>query len=82
MLSRQQYWHALPDGLGAHGLPGLPRCPAPKLMGHVVRDAYAKLNEHGYTPVYPEAGQAPAEQSDDCPLVDPPWSAPSRPDHS
>jgi hypothetical protein len=34
-------------------------------MGHVVRDAYAKLNDHVYTPVYPEAGQAPASGNPD-----------------
>jgi hypothetical protein len=27
-----------------------------KLMARVTRDAYAKLSDHGYTPVYPQAG--------------------------
>jgi hypothetical protein len=36
-----------------------------RLMGQVVRDAYAKLKEHGYTPVYPQAGQTPAGSESD-----------------
>jgi hypothetical protein len=63
MLSRQQYWHALPDGWENMDYPAF-LAARRRLMGHVVRDAYAKLNERGYTPVYPQAGQAPAEQSD------------------
>ena len=35
-----------------------------KLMGHVVRDAYAKLNENGYSPVYPQAGPSPSAPAD------------------
>ncbi len=62
-LSRQQYWHALPDGWEEMDYPAF-LAARRRLMGHVVRDAYANLNEHGYTPVYPKAGQAPAEQSD------------------
>jgi hypothetical protein len=61
-LSRQQYWHALPDGWEEMDYPDF-LAARRRLMGHVVRDAYAKLNEHGYTPVYPKAGRAPAEQS-------------------
>ncbi len=30
-----------------------------KLMAQVVRDAYAKLTEHSYAPVYPAAGSGP-----------------------
>ena len=63
MLSRQQYWHALPDGWEHMDYPAF-LAARRRLMGHVVRDAYAKLNEQSYTPVYPEAGQAPAGQSD------------------
>jgi hypothetical protein len=66
MLSRQQYWHALPDGWENMDYPAF-LAARRRLMGHVVRDAYTKLNERGYTPVYPEAGQAPAEQSDAAP---------------
>src|ERR1022692_2844087 len=47
-------------------------------MGQVVGDAYTKLNEHGYTPVYPEAGQLPGGPDAARP-VDTPRSAPSRP---
>jgi hypothetical protein len=64
MLSRQQYWHALPDGWEHMDYPAF-LAARRQLMGHVVRDAYAKLNERGYTPIYPKAGQAPAEQSGD-----------------
>jgi hypothetical protein len=64
MLSRQQYWHALPDGWENMDYPAF-LAARRRLMGHVVRDAYAKLNERGYTPVYPEAGQAPAGRSED-----------------
>jgi hypothetical protein len=64
MLSRQQYWHALPDGWENMDYPAF-LAARRRLMGHVVNDAYAKLNERGYTPVYLEAGQALAGQSDD-----------------
>jgi Restriction Enzyme Adenine Methylase Associated len=58
MLARQRYWHALPDGWENMDYAGF-LAARRKLMGHVVRDAYARLREHGYTPVYPEAGQPP-----------------------
>jgi hypothetical protein len=64
MLSRQQYWHALPDGWENMDYRAF-LAARRRLMGLVVRDAYAKLNEHGYRPVYPQAGQAPAGQPDD-----------------
>jgi hypothetical protein len=64
MLARQQYWHALPDGWQHMDYqPFL--AERRRLMGQVVKDAYAKLNEHGYTPVYPAAGQASAAQQSD-----------------
>jgi hypothetical protein len=62
MLSRQRYWHALPDAWEQMDYPVF-LAARRRLMGLVVRDAYAKLNQHGYTPVYPEAGQPPAGQS-------------------
>src|SRR6202035_2306438 len=63
MLARQQYWHALPDGWQHMDYLAF-LAARRRLMGHVVRDAYAKLNEHGYTPVYPDAGRVPSGQSD------------------
>jgi hypothetical protein len=54
-LNRQQYWHALPRGWeGMDYQPFL--AERRKLMAQVTRDAYANLSDHGYTPVYPEAG--------------------------
>jgi hypothetical protein len=61
MLARQQYWHALPDSWEHMDYPVF-LAARRRLMGQVVSDAYAKLNEHGYTPVYPEAGQPPGGQ--------------------
>jgi len=63
VLARQQYWHALPDAWQHMDYPAF-LAARRRLMGHVVRDAYAKLNEHGYTPVYPDVGQTPGGQSD------------------
>jgi hypothetical protein len=63
MLARQRHWHALPDGWENMDYPGF-LAARRKLMGQVVRDAYARLREHGYTPVYPEAGQAPGGPSE------------------
>jgi hypothetical protein len=57
MLARQQYWHALPDGWEHMDYAAF-LAARRRLMGHVVRDAYVRLNEHGYTPIYPEAGRA------------------------
>jgi hypothetical protein len=56
MLNRQQYWHALPHGwhdMDYQAFLGERR----KLMALVTRDAYGKLCDNGYTPVYPEAGR-------------------------
>ena len=64
MLARQQYWHALPEGWQHMGYQSF-LAERRKLMGQVVKDAYSKLNEHGYTPVYPAAGQATAAQQSD-----------------
>jgi hypothetical protein len=64
MLARQQYWHALPDAWEHMDYPAF-LGERRRLMGQVVRDAYAKLKEHGYTPVYPEPGQAPAGSESD-----------------
>ena len=53
-LAQQQYWHALPQGwetLGYDEFLGARR----RLMGTVVRDAYAKLTDDAYTPTYPAA---------------------------
>jgi len=64
MLARQQYWHALPEAWQHMDYPAF-LATRRKLMGQVVRDAYAKLNENGYTPVYPQAGQQPADGTTD-----------------
>lgn len=53
-LARQEYWHALPQDwthLDYQGFLGQRR----KLMGRVVHDAYSRLGEHEYLPVYPAA---------------------------
>lgn len=51
-LTQQQYWHALPDGWEA--LPYEEFLVARRrLMGTVVRDAFAKLTEDTYAPTYP-----------------------------
>ena len=55
MLNRQQYWHALPRGWQDMDYQAF-LTERRKLMAQVTRDAYAKLSDHGYTPVYPEAG--------------------------
>lgn len=55
MLDRQQYWHALPRGWQDMDYQAF-LAERRKLMARVTRDAYAKLSDHGYTPVYPEAG--------------------------
>ncbi len=53
-LARQRYWHALPDGWESMSygdfLPARRR-----LMAEVVRDAYSKLSELTYAPIYPPA---------------------------
>jgi hypothetical protein len=45
MLARQRHWHALPDGWENMDYPGF-LAARRKLMGQVVRDAYARLHEH------------------------------------
>ena len=55
MLNRQRYWHALPRGWQDMDYQAF-LTERRKLMAQVTRDAYAKLSDHGYTPVYPEAG--------------------------
>lgn len=56
MLNRQLYWHALPRGWQDMNYQAF-LADRRKLMAQVTRDAYVKLSDHGYTPVYPEAGQ-------------------------
>lgn len=63
MLARQRYWHALPDAWEHMDYPVF-LAARRKLMGTVVKDAYARLNQHGYTPVYPQPGRAPAGPPD------------------
>jgi hypothetical protein len=54
-LTQQQYWHALPDGWET--LPYEEFLLARRrLMGTVVRDAFAKLTEDVYAPTYPATG--------------------------
>ncbi|MGH3276758.1 MAG: hypothetical protein ACRDNZ_20820 [Streptosporangiaceae bacterium] len=62
MLARQQYWHALPHKWQRMDYPAFLMARR-RLMGQVVRDAYAKLNEHGYAPVYGHAGQGAGGES-------------------
>jgi len=57
VLDQQRYWHALPDGWEHMDYPTF-LVSRRRLMGQVVKDAYAKLNQHGYVPVYPPANQA------------------------
>jgi hypothetical protein len=59
MLNRQRYWHALPPGWQHMTYPEF-LASRRKLMAQVVRDAYRKLAEHGYSPVYPNPGTIPA----------------------
>ena len=61
MLNRQLYWHALPRGWQDMDYQAF-LSERRKLMAQVTRDAYAKLSDHGYTPIYPEAGRL----RDDC----------------
>jgi hypothetical protein len=58
MLDRQKYWHALPDGWEHMEYPDF-LARRRLLMAHVVRDAYLRLNEHGYAPSYPESLKEP-----------------------
>ena len=54
MLDRQLYWHALPEGWQHMAYPTF-LTERRKLMAHVVRDAYSRLAESGYSPAYPPA---------------------------
>jgi hypothetical protein len=62
VLSRQEYWHALPPGWQHMDYAAF-LVARRRLMAQVVRDAYTKLSEHGYTPVYPGTGRASGGQS-------------------
>ena len=55
-LRRQMYWHALPREWQHMNYQEF-LVERRKLMAELTRDAYAKLTDHGYTPVYPEAGR-------------------------
>jgi hypothetical protein len=59
MANRQLHWHALPPDWQHMAYPAF-LAERRKLMAQVVRDAYSRLTEHGYTPAYPPAdlGQA------------------------
>ena len=63
MLNGQMYWHALPDGWEHMEYPDF-LARRRLLMAHVVRDAYERLNEHGYAPTYPEPEVAPPAPRD------------------
>lgn len=52
VLERQRRWHALPEGWEHMAYPEFLRARQ-KLMAKVVKDAYIKLSESSYTPVYP-----------------------------
>jgi len=54
MLERQLYWHALPPDWQQMTYPAF-LTERRKLMAQVVRDAYTRLNDHGYSPAYPPA---------------------------
>lgn len=58
-LTQQRYWHALPEAWET--LPYDEFLDARrKLMGMVVRDAFAKLSQESYAPTYPAAGPSAA----------------------
>jgi hypothetical protein len=61
VLARQQYWHALPEEWQDMDYP-LFLVSRRRLMGQVIRDAYIKLRERGYAPVYPGTGPASGGQ--------------------
>ena len=56
-LEKQMYWHALPKGWEAMSYPDFLEARR-RLMGVVVRDAFARLKEQGYEPEYPEVNAA------------------------
>ena len=57
-LNSQTYWHALPRGWQDMDYQAF-LAERRTLMAEVTRDAFAKLTDRGYTPVYPEAGRLP-----------------------
>lgn len=62
VLARQCYWHALPadwEHMEYREFLASRR----KLMGQVVKDAYATLRQQGYEPSYPSVGSAPPSDS-------------------
>ena len=56
-LEQQMYWHALPQGWETMSYPDFLEARR-RLMGVVVRDAFARLREQGYEPEYPEVNTA------------------------
>jgi hypothetical protein len=58
-LEQQMYWHALPQGWETMAYPDFLEARR-RLMGAVVRDAFARLREQGYSPEYPEVNAAAA----------------------
>jgi Restriction Enzyme Adenine Methylase Associated len=59
-LAQQMYWHALPDGWEQLEYTDfLPR--RRRLMAEVVRDAFTRLHDSGYQPVYPQVAPPAAE---------------------
>lgn len=54
-LTQQQYWHALPEGWETLSYEEF-LLARRRLMGTVVRDAFAKLTEDAYAPTYPATG--------------------------
>jgi hypothetical protein len=52
-LRRQMYWHALPVGWQDMGYQTF-LAERRRLMAQVARDAFGKLGESGYLPIYPE----------------------------
>jgi len=61
MLSRQLYWHALPDGWQDMSYATF-LAERRRLMAQVIRDAYRTLAEVGYAPAYPPASPPQAEE--------------------
>jgi hypothetical protein len=56
-LKQQMYWHALPQDWETMSYPDFLEARR-RLMGVVVRDAFARLREQGYEPEYPEVNTA------------------------
>lgn len=66
-LSRQMYWHALPEGWTDLGYSEF-LAERRRRMATVVRDAFAKLSDLAYAPVYP---QPTAGAATDAPVTAP-----------